>query len=64
VCSMLGILLELPEIWIQLQSVWEMMDCEPSASMRQCTQQEYRISNYDTKVSEKCYGACRMCIAC
>ena len=60
--SMLGIL-----IWIQLQGIWEIIECTLSASMRQCIQlfqQEYRVNNYEAKVSEMCYGACRMCIAC
>jgi len=26
-------------VWIQLQGGWEMIECTPSASVRQCTQQ-------------------------
>src|SRR6266404_7470698 len=38
VCSMLGMLLGCLEIWIQLQGVWEMIDCTLSESMGQCIQ--------------------------
>src|SRR6266404_7391767 len=51
---MLRIQPDLPDIWIQLQGVWEMIECTPSASMRQCTQQKYKVIHYETKVSDKC----------
>ncbi len=56
---MLGMLLGHPEIKIKLQCVWEMIVWTPSA-----IQLEYRVSNYEPKISEKWYEAFRVCVAC
>ncbi len=62
---MVGILPGLPEIWIQLYSVWEMIDCIAFANIRHCIEEGIYFTVQLEPMKSKVYKQpFKMCIAC